>query len=277
MPFSMRVVDTAAHFGACLAEELNPGASHATVPSCGRACIGSLTSESLGNSCPTVPSAASSRLAANLRRSPIQHGCLSACRQRARGARHTGTQIHDDRGNAASRGASAFPSTRHLLRCASQAIREGCGIGKGESAMNAKYSLLVSAFLVLFTAHAVDAQQPAKVPTLGYLSQSSGPAGPKSPVLDAFLRGTERTRLCRGQEHCHRVPLHRREERPSSRACGRTGESEGGHHRHRNRRGGGRGEEGDADHPDCDAEQRRCGRDRSWWQVSTFPAGTSPV
>ena len=45
--------------------------------------------------------------------------------------------------------------------------------------MNAKYSLLVSAFLVLFTAHAVDAQQPAKIPTLGYLSQYSGPAGPK--------------------------------------------------------------------------------------------------
>jgi putative ABC transport system substrate-binding protein len=55
--------------------------------------------------------------------------------------------------------------------------------------MNAKYSLLVSAFLVLFTAHAVDAQQPVKIPTLGYLAQSSGPAGPKSPPLEAFLRG----------------------------------------------------------------------------------------
>ena len=55
--------------------------------------------------------------------------------------------------------------------------------------MNAKYSLLVSAFLVLFTAHAADAQQPAKVPTLGYVSQSSGAAGPKHPVLEAFLRG----------------------------------------------------------------------------------------
>lgn len=55
--------------------------------------------------------------------------------------------------------------------------------------MNAKYSLLVSAFLVLFTAHGVDAQQPAKVPTLGYLSQFSSPAGPKSGNNDAFLRG----------------------------------------------------------------------------------------
>jgi len=55
--------------------------------------------------------------------------------------------------------------------------------------MNAKYSLLVSAFLVLFTAHAVDAQQPAKVPTLGYLSQFSGAAGPRSALLEAFLRG----------------------------------------------------------------------------------------
>ena len=55
--------------------------------------------------------------------------------------------------------------------------------------MNAKYSLLVSALLVLFTAHAVDAQQPARVPTLGYLSQTSSPAGPKSGNNDAFLRG----------------------------------------------------------------------------------------
>jgi len=116
MPFLMRVVDTAAHFGACLAEELNRGASHVTVPSCGHACIGSLTSESHGNSCRTVPSAASARLAAYLRRSPIQHGCHSARRRRARGARHTGTQIHNDRGNTASRGASALLSSRHLLR-----------------------------------------------------------------------------------------------------------------------------------------------------------------
>ena len=55
--------------------------------------------------------------------------------------------------------------------------------------MNARYSLLLSAFLVLFTAHVVDAQQPARIPTLGYLSQYSGPAGPKHPVLQAFLRG----------------------------------------------------------------------------------------
>ena len=56
-------------------------------------------------------------------------------------------------------------------------------------AMNVKYSLLVSAFLVLFTAQAVDAQQSAQVPTLGYVSQFSGAAGPKHPVLEAFLRG----------------------------------------------------------------------------------------
>jgi len=55
--------------------------------------------------------------------------------------------------------------------------------------MNAKYSLLLTAFLALFTADALDAQQPARIPTLGYLSQYSGPAGPKHPVLQAFLRG----------------------------------------------------------------------------------------
>lgn len=55
--------------------------------------------------------------------------------------------------------------------------------------MNARYSLLLSAFLALFTAHVVDAQQSAKVPTLGYLSQFSSPSGPRSALLEAFLRG----------------------------------------------------------------------------------------
>jgi putative ABC transport system substrate-binding protein len=68
-------------------------------------------------------------------------------------------------------------------------IREGCGIGKGENVMNAKYSLLLAAFLAFFTLDVVDAQQPAKIPTLGYLSQYSGAAGPKHPNLQAFLRG----------------------------------------------------------------------------------------
>jgi putative ABC transport system substrate-binding protein len=34
-----------------------------------------------------------------------------------------------------------------------------------------------------------DAQQPGKVPTIGYLSQFSGSAGPRSPSLKAFLEG----------------------------------------------------------------------------------------
>jgi hypothetical protein len=112
----MRVVNAAAHFGACLAEELNPGVSHTTFPSCGRAVIGSLASESLGPSCLPVPSAASFRSAANLGRSPTQDGGLSACRHRTRAARHTETPIHNDRVNAASRGVSAFLSTRHFSR-----------------------------------------------------------------------------------------------------------------------------------------------------------------
>jgi putative tryptophan/tyrosine transport system substrate-binding protein len=65
--------------------------------------------------------------------------------------------------------------------------------------MNAKYSLLVSAFLALFAAHAVDAQQPAKIPTLGYLSQFSGPAGPKSPPLAAFLEGLNKLGYVEGK------------------------------------------------------------------------------
>ena len=41
MPFSMRVVDTAAHFGACPAEEMNPVAPTATLLDCGSACLDS--------------------------------------------------------------------------------------------------------------------------------------------------------------------------------------------------------------------------------------------
>ena len=43
MPFSMRVVNAAAHFGACLAEEVNPAAPSATLLGCGSACIDSRT------------------------------------------------------------------------------------------------------------------------------------------------------------------------------------------------------------------------------------------
>jgi len=44
--------------------------------------------------------------------------------------------------------------------------------------------------LVLFTVpFLAEAQQPGKVPTLGYLSQYSGSAGPQSPNLKAFLEG----------------------------------------------------------------------------------------
>jgi hypothetical protein len=133
MPFSMRVVNTAAHFGACLAEELNPGASHATVPSCGNASIGSLTSESLGNFCTPVPSAVSSRLAANLRQGPIQDGCLLAHRPRARGARHPGTPIHNDRVNAASRGASTLLLTRHFSRRLGKRFARDAALAKEKS------------------------------------------------------------------------------------------------------------------------------------------------
>jgi putative ABC transport system substrate-binding protein len=65
--------------------------------------------------------------------------------------------------------------------------------------MNVRYSLLLSAFLVLSAANAVDAQQPAKIPTLGYLAQSSGPAGPKSPSLAAFLEGMNKLGYVEGK------------------------------------------------------------------------------
>ncbi len=43
MPFSMGVVSTAVHLGACLAEEVNPVAPSATLLGCGSACIDSRT------------------------------------------------------------------------------------------------------------------------------------------------------------------------------------------------------------------------------------------
>jgi len=50
--------------------------------------------------------------------------------------------------------------------------------------------LSITLALVLFAAPLVaDAQQPGKVPTIGYLAQFSGSAGPPSPSLKAFLEG----------------------------------------------------------------------------------------
>ena len=45
--------------------------------------------------------------------------------------------------------------------------------------MNTKIAVLVFAFLVFLTAYVADAQQPGKVPTIGYLSQCLVPLGPR--------------------------------------------------------------------------------------------------
>jgi putative ABC transport system substrate-binding protein len=55
--------------------------------------------------------------------------------------------------------------------------------------MNTKIAVLVFVFLVFLTVHVTDAQQPGKVPRIGYLSQWSGPAGPPSVQIRAFLEG----------------------------------------------------------------------------------------
>ena len=55
--------------------------------------------------------------------------------------------------------------------------------------MNTKIAVLVFAFLCFLTAQVADAQQPGKVPRIGYLSQFSGSAGPQSPQLTGFLIG----------------------------------------------------------------------------------------
>jgi len=56
--------------------------------------------------------------------------------------------------------------------------------------MNTRASILLTAVLVLLVAAPLSAAQaPAKVPTLGYLVQFSGSAGPKSRNMVAFLQG----------------------------------------------------------------------------------------
>jgi hypothetical protein len=76
MPFSMRVVNTAAHFGACLAEEVIPAEPSATVAGC---CFASLDHGG-------VPSSAtSSRVAASPRRSAIQQEPPIPRRQKGEG------------------------------------------------------------------------------------------------------------------------------------------------------------------------------------------------
>ena len=55
--------------------------------------------------------------------------------------------------------------------------------------MNTKIAVLVFVFLVFLTVHVADAQQPGKVPTIGYLSQFPGSAGTPSVQIMGFLEG----------------------------------------------------------------------------------------
>jgi putative ABC transport system substrate-binding protein len=45
------------------------------------------------------------------------------------------------------------------------------------------------AFILLAAPFLAEAQQPQKVPRIGYLSESSGPAGSSNPIIGAFLQG----------------------------------------------------------------------------------------
>jgi hypothetical protein len=74
MPFSMRVVNSAARFGACVAEEVNRGPSNGIIPRRGHGCIDSLNREPLGN---PSPGSAERSLVAILSRNPVQQGHLS--------------------------------------------------------------------------------------------------------------------------------------------------------------------------------------------------------
>jgi len=55
--------------------------------------------------------------------------------------------------------------------------------------MKTKIALLVFTFLVFLAAYVTEAQQPRKVPTIGYLSPFSGSAGTSSPQITGFLKG----------------------------------------------------------------------------------------
>lgn len=55
--------------------------------------------------------------------------------------------------------------------------------------MNPRFSVFVFAVLTLLAAPMSEAQVPANVPTLGYIVQSFGSAGPKSRSVEAFLQG----------------------------------------------------------------------------------------
>ena len=55
--------------------------------------------------------------------------------------------------------------------------------------MKTKIAVLVFVFLVFLTVHVTDAQQPGKVPTIGYLSPFPGSAGTASPQMTGLLIG----------------------------------------------------------------------------------------
>ena len=83
----------------------------------------------------------------------------------------------------------------------------------------------VDALLVL-----LEAQQPAKVPRIGYLTAVS-PSTVSRPHR-GIPAGAARTWLRGGEKHCHRVSICRGKTRSAPCACGRARASQGGRHRH---------------------------------------------
>jgi putative ABC transport system substrate-binding protein len=67
--------------------------------------------------------------------------------------------------------------------------KDQTAIFKKEVTMKTKIAVLVFTFLVFLTAYVTEAQQPGKVPTIGYLSSFSGSAGTSSPQITGFLQG----------------------------------------------------------------------------------------
>lgn len=74
---------------------------------------------------------------------------------------------------------AVFKSRLRFLHCSSLA---------GRNLMNNKITGLVMATVILAFAHLADAQQPKKIPRIGYLSADGSPSNP-SALMEGFRKG----------------------------------------------------------------------------------------
>src|SRR5215831_18174486 len=91
-----------------------------------------------------------------------------------------------------------------------------------------KLGSFVLCVMLLALCASAEAQQPKKVPRIGWLSIA--PLSANADRIEAFRKGLRE--ILGGEKHCDRVAICRGETRSSQRTCGRANASQGRRNRH---------------------------------------------